>query len=683
MNSITSRLLQIALFVGLFAFAPSAHAALVGHYTFDSSDMDWGAGSGQIQDISGSGNHGTAYNLSVSNEVNGQIGGALQFNGSNTYIRVPFAGSFPPSGNAPRTVCMWFKPTMASWTPSQAIFGYGSASGLNSFGIDMDNFPDIQFYTYGHDMLVGMGIAGHEEDWLQICWVWDGVNTSLLYSNGVLRGSQTFGSGINTAQTDVYIGTSIASDGFFPGIIDDVRIYDTAFTGEDIQELYGEGAINITNIASSTQATTATITWDTTAEADSTVWYGTSSSSYTMSTSSASFVTSHSLGLASLMPATTYYFIVVSKDDSGNAATSTEQAFMTLAPVPPVVTSFSPADNAVGASVNLDKLIITFNENVFPGAPSQDNRLVIKRTSDDATVYQMRSHETPVFFHGGVAEFDLVGAVFDPDTAYYVQFEHQAFRNASGGFHPGINDAATWNFATAPSSGGGSGGGNNGLNPGSRFSAGGLVYCTDAVTTFCAPRLAETLITPMAPSCTLALFPTQSIRLGARNDSAQVRLLEQYLNQFENANLPVDGAYSATDEAAVRAWQEKYASEILTPWGLASGTGYVFTTSLAKIRSIFLSQCAASPATTAPITMTASVRDLDVGMTGEDVRALQALLIGQGYSVPAGATGYFAGQTKSALAAYQAKNGIAPSIGHFGPVTRAHMKASGLAGLWW
>lgn len=332
---------------GFFLFVPSAQAALVGHYTFDSTDMDWGAGSGQIHDVSGSGNHGTAYNLSVGNEVAGQISGALQFNGSNTYIRIPSAASFPPSGNAPRTVCMWFKPTLSSWTPNQAIFGYGSASGLNSFGIDMDIFPQIQFYTYGYDLMVDMGISGHEEDWLQICWVWDGVNTSLLYSNGVLRGSQAFGA-INTTQTDVYIGTSIAGDGFFPGIIDDVRIYDTAFTDEDIQELYGAGAINITNIAADPGETTATITWDTTAAADSTVWYGTSPGVYTDSVSAASLVINHSLGLTGLTPETTYYFIVVSEDDSENSATSSEQTFTTLALTPspsPTPTPTSTTNN--------------------------------------------------------------------------------------------------------------------------------------------------------------------------------------------------------------------------------------------------------------------------------------------------------------------------------------------------
>jgi hypothetical protein len=64
-------------------------------------------------------------------------------------------------------------------------------------------------------------------------------------------------------------------------------------------------------------------------------------------------------------------------------------------------------------------------------------------------------------------------------------------------------------------------------------------------------------------------------------------------------------------------------------------------------------------------------RDLHIGMRGDDVTALQQFLIANGYQIPAGATGYFGVQTRSALAAYQAANNISPAVGYFGPITRA------------
>ena len=76
---------------------------------------------------------------------------------------------------------------------------------------------------------------------------------------------------------------------------------------------------------------------------------------------------------------------------------------------------------------------------------------------------------------------------------------------------------------------------------------------------------------------------------------------------------------------------------------------------------------------------TASVqftRDLTIGSSGADVTALQQWLIARGFSIPAGATGYFGTQTQSAVAAYQRANGIAPAAGYFGPITRAKVNAT-------
>ncbi len=70
-------------------------------------------------------------------------------------------------------------------------------------------------------------------------------------------------------------------------------------------------------------------------------------------------------------------------------------------------------------------------------------------------------------------------------------------------------------------------------------------------------------------------------------------------------------------------------------------------------------------------------RDLTIGSTGADVSSLQTTLEAKGALViPAGvAKGYFGALTKSALAKYQAANGIAPAVGYFGPITRAHFNA--------
>jgi peptidoglycan hydrolase-like protein with peptidoglycan-binding domain len=64
---------------------------------------------------------------------------------------------------------------------------------------------------------------------------------------------------------------------------------------------------------------------------------------------------------------------------------------------------------------------------------------------------------------------------------------------------------------------------------------------------------------------------------------------------------------------------------------------------------------------------------LQPGGSGTNVQQLQQWLISQGESIPAGATGYYGDQTKSALASWQQKQGVSTNgyAGYYGPLTIA------------
>ena len=64
---------------------------------------------------------------------------------------------------------------------------------------------------------------------------------------------------------------------------------------------------------------------------------------------------------------------------------------------------------------------------------------------------------------------------------------------------------------------------------------------------------------------------------------------------------------------------------------------------------------------------------LKLGMSGEAVKNLQTFLNTQGATLPT--TGYFGNMTKTALANFQAANGIAPAVGYFGPITMAKVNS--------
>lgn len=76
-----------------------------------------------------------------------------------------------------------------------------------------------------------------------------------------------------------------------------------------------------------------------------------------------------------------------------------------------------------------------------------------------------------------------------------------------------------------------------------------------------------------------------------KNNPEQVKLLQAFLNEHMGLTLVVDGFYGKSTRDAVKAFQVKYADEVLMPWkpfGLKSelGTGNVYKTTKRKINMI-------------------------------------------------------------------------------------------------
>jgi peroxiredoxin len=101
----------------------------------------------------------------------------------------------------------------------------------------------------------------------------------------------------------------------------------TAATADDI-------APTISGINASTTESSATITWLTDERATSQVNYWTTETSDTLTPLDTNLSTSHSVTLTGLDDSTTYYYQAISKDSSGNIATSANQTFETQAGIP-------------------------------------------------------------------------------------------------------------------------------------------------------------------------------------------------------------------------------------------------------------------------------------------------------------------------------------------------------------
>jgi len=83
-------------------------------------------------------------------------------------------------------------------------------------------------------------------------------------------------------------------------------------------------------------------------------------------------------------------------------------------------------------------------------------------------------------------------------------------------------------------------------------------------------------------------YLTGYFRSSADNDRNEVKKLQVFLNKFEgNSELPSTGYYGIMTYQAVKRFQEKYSADILSPWDLKQGTGWILQTTLDKINKLY------------------------------------------------------------------------------------------------
>jgi len=209
-------------------------SGLVGYWTFDGSQTSWLTNT--TRNSAGSGGTGTLVGLGTTTApTTGKIGQALLFNGTN-YVTGSDASL--PSGNAPRTISAWIKPTaLPGLNLSGVIANYGTTVTDHAFGISLINISGtqyIRFFGWGDDFDTAQTLP--TTSWTQITGVFDGT-TAYMYANGVLLGSSNRASW-NTVLNHFEIGRNIGVGDYFNGAIDDVRVYNRALSANEVAQLY-------------------------------------------------------------------------------------------------------------------------------------------------------------------------------------------------------------------------------------------------------------------------------------------------------------------------------------------------------------------------------------------------------------------------------------------------------------
>lgn len=209
--------------------------------------------------------------------------------------------------------------------------------------------------------------------WNHIVATYNGGGTTMrLYINGDLSGSTATAPATVTNVENLYFGTWGSGGRQFVGKLNDIRLYDVQLTETQVENVMGGSvdpdtppdstAPTISSVSAAGTSNGATVTWTTNEAASTKVIYGTgsatSNASTTAETDTSTRVTSHSATISNLLSCASYVYKVVSRDAAGNSATSTDMTTFSTTGCPGgaspstslgTVSAASPGDGVTGS----------------------------------------------------------------------------------------------------------------------------------------------------------------------------------------------------------------------------------------------------------------------------------------------------------------------------------------------
>ena len=217
--------------VVIFLFSGLASASLVdglvAYYSF----------SGNANDDSGNGNHGTVNNAILTSDRHGTSNSAYYFDGVNDSIRVSDSPELDIINQI--TMAAWIAPSQQK---TQHIIRKGAhvnGSYAAPYGLSLSGTGDLIFSLRPNLNFTQVRRHGYNlNEWTFLLGTYDGSMMS-LYVNGLLEASTSVAGLLTANDLPLLIGTrlNLPADTFLGGL-DEIRLYNRALDNSEIQDLY-------------------------------------------------------------------------------------------------------------------------------------------------------------------------------------------------------------------------------------------------------------------------------------------------------------------------------------------------------------------------------------------------------------------------------------------------------------
>lgn len=198
-------------------------------------------------DSSGNNNHGTQNGVLF---TDGQFGRAASFNGLSSYVSIPNHAQFNMQNEI--TTSAWIHRTQDNSELGSIVQKWGDESNRRQWHLTLSD-NNIRFYisTSGSNFPAVTGSVIPLNTWTHVVGRFDGNNLQ-VYVNGELDSTISLVGTIHQSNIGLRIGgygedSEYPSNRYFPGLIDEVMIFNRALSSDEIASLYNSQANQFEN----------------------------------------------------------------------------------------------------------------------------------------------------------------------------------------------------------------------------------------------------------------------------------------------------------------------------------------------------------------------------------------------------------------------------------------------------
>jgi hypothetical protein len=218
--------------------------------------FDEGAGD-KIEDLSGNDNEG---DILGAEWVKGKFGNALEFDGTDDYVEVPHNDNLNITDDL--TIVAWVRPSGSNAVNYAAIVQRQEASkhGLDTYFFGFNASYRLHFGTQGENTQ-SAETTWKDGQWYHVAVVYKAAGfEGPLYINGEEAKLSVDNAGVMAGGTnELYMGRF--NEVYLNGALDEIAIFNTALTEDDIKNIMNLGLGSVTGLAAVSSKGKLAITW--------------------------------------------------------------------------------------------------------------------------------------------------------------------------------------------------------------------------------------------------------------------------------------------------------------------------------------------------------------------------------------------------------------------------------------